>query len=341
LDNKEREVDLTTRYMGLELKNPLVASASPLTGDLGRLRQLEDSGAAAIVLPSLFQEQIEEEERRYEDRVQAGSESFPEALTYLPAYSVEHTGPERYLSLVRSAVEATDIPIIASLNGITNEGWISYARQIEQAGAKGLELNIYFIATDLSMAGRAVEQRYLEILTAVNAAVAIPVAVKLGPHFSAFGHFARELDRAGAAALVLFNRFYQPDVDLTRLLLTKDLELSSRHEIRLPLLWIGVLARRVNASLAASTGVESAEEILKYLLVGADVVMTTSALLRRGVPYVDTMLRDLTSWLLARDLQSLYQVRGRLSHQRIKTTGSFERDNYLAILEGYNPQYIR
>jgi len=329
-------VDLTTRYMGLELKNPLVASASPLTGDLGTLRQLEDAGVAAIVLPSLFQEQIEAEARRYEDRMQAGSESFPEAQTYLPAYSVEHTGPERYLSLIRRAVDATDIPIIASLNGTTNEGWIGYARQIEQAGAKGLELNVYFIATDLSMTGRAVEQRYLEILTAVSSAVAIPVAVKLGPHFSALGHMARELDRAGAAALVLFNRFYQPDVDLTRLVLTKDLQLSSRHEIRLPLLWIGVLAGQVSASLAASTGVEGSEEILKYLLVGANVVMTTSALLRHGAPYVETMLRSLTSWLLARDLQSLDQVRGKLSHERIKATGGFERENYLAILEGYN-----
>jgi dihydroorotate dehydrogenase (fumarate) len=337
LDNKEREVDLTTRYMGLELKNPLVASASPLTGEFDKLRQLEDAGAAAIVLPSLFQEQIEAEARRYEDRVLAGSESFPEARTYLPDYSVEHTGPERYLSLVRRAVEATDIPIIASLNGTTNEGWISYARQIEQAGAKGLELNVYFIATDLSLTGRAVEQRYVEILTAVNAAVAIPVAVKLGPHFSALGHMAREFDRAGAAALVLFNRFYQPDVDLTRLLLTKDLELSSRHEIRLPLLWIGVLAGQVNASLAASTGVEGSEEILKYLLVGADVVMATSALLRHGAPYVETMLHGLTSWLSARDLQSLDQVRGRLSHQRISATRSFERESYLAILEGYKP----
>jgi dihydroorotate dehydrogenase (fumarate) len=331
---------LTTPYMGIELKNPLIASASPLTGDLDTLRRLEDAGAAAVVLPSLFQEEIEAEARRYETQVQAGAESFPEARTYLPAHTIEHTGPERYLALVRNAVDALDIPVIGSLNGTTNEGWIGYARQIEQAGAQGLELNVYFIPTELSMAGASVEQRHIEILDAVRTAVAIPIAVKLSPYFSALGHVAQQFDRAGAAALVLFNRLYQPDIDLARLRLIRDLELSSRHEIRLPLLWISVLSGRVRASLAASTGVESAEEIVKYLLAGADVVMTTSALLRRGPSYIENLLTELRSWLSARDFNSLEQVRGLLSHQRAANAATPERDDYLAILQGYNPQHM-
>ncbi len=328
-------MDLTTRYMGLELKNPLVASASPLTGELDTLRRLEDAGAAAVVLPSLFQEQIEAEARRYEELALAGAESFPEARTYLPTHTIEHTGPERYIALIRGAAEALDIPVIASLNGTTNEGWISYARQMEQAGADGLELNVYLIAADRAMTGRDIERRYLEILAAVRNTVTIPVAVKLSPYFSALGNMAAELDRAGASALVLFNRFYQPDIDLIRLRMTKDLNLSSPQEIRLPLLWIEVLSGCVAASLAASTGVETADEVLKYLLAGADVVMTTSALLRHGPQYIDTLLCDLRSWLSAREIGSLDRVRGRLSHQSLGTEATFERASYLEILQGY------
>jgi dihydroorotate dehydrogenase (fumarate) len=328
---------LATRYMGLDLGNPLVASASPLTGDVGNLRQLEDAGIGAVVLPSLFQEQIEAEARRYEVLTAAGTESGPEARSYFPAQSVDRAGPERYLALIRRAVAAIDIPVIASLNGTTNEGWIAYAKQLEQAGANGLELNVYAIATDPSVAGRDIEQRYLDILSAVRAAVAIPVAVKLSPYFSALGHMAQELDRAGADALVLFNRFYQPNIDLAGLRLVPDLELSRANEIRLPLLWIGVLSGRVRASLAASTGVESADEVLKYLLAGADVVMTTSALLRRGPHYVETLLNDVKSWLSARGFQSLDQVRGVLSYQKTQKSDVFARTNYLEILREYHP----
>ena len=335
-DREGRDVDLTTRYMGLELKNPLVASASPLTGELDTLRRLEDAGAAAVVLPSLFQEQIEAEARRYEELAIAGAESFPEARTYLPTHAIEHTGPERYLSLIRRAVEAVDIPVIASLNGTTNQGWISYAQQMEQAGANGLELNVYLIATDRAETGRDIERRYLEILAAVRDTVAIPVAVKLSPYFSALGNMAEELDRAGASALVLFNRFYEPDIDLSLLRMTKDLQLSSPHEIRLPLLWIGVLSGHLTASLAASTGVESGKEVLKYILTGADVVMTTSALLRHGPSYIDTLLCDFRSWLSAREIGSLDQVRGRLSHQKLETEATFERARYIEILQGYS-----
>jgi dihydroorotate dehydrogenase (fumarate) len=332
-------MDLATRYMGLDLRNPLVASASPLTGNVDNLRRLEDAGVAAAVLPSLFQEQIEAEAQRYETLMAAGAESSPEARSYFPIQNVGRAGPERYLALIRSAVEALDIPVIASLNGTTNEGWIAYAKQLEQAGANGLELNVYAIATDPSVTGRDVEQRYLDILSAVRAAVTIPVAIKIGPYFSAFGHMAQEFDRAGADALVLFNRFYQPNIDLAALRLAPDLELSQRNEIRLPLLWIGALSGRIRASLAASTGVEGAEEILKYLLAGADVVMTTSALLRRGPQYVESLLNDVESWLSARGFQSLDQVRGILSYQKTQKPDVFARTNYLEILQEYHPQY--
>lgn len=326
---------LTTRYMGLELKNPLVASASPLNAHLDNVRRLEECGAAAVVLPSIFEEQIEAEMERYDSLAAINAESFQEALTFFPDYGLGDVGAGRYLEYVQRAVEAVDIPVIASLNGTTAEGWIAYARQIEEAGARGLELNVYFIPTDLSMNGQAVEQRYLEILRAVRDAVMMPVAVKLSPYFSAFGNMAIELDRAGADALVLFNRFYQPDIDLVQLSLLNDLELSRRIEIRLPLLWIAVLAGRVRASLAATTGVESSDEVLKYILAGADVVMTTSALLRHGVEYVASLLAGVTSWLAAREIASLDEIKGLLSRQRLGATDALERANYMEILRGY------
>jgi dihydroorotate dehydrogenase len=228
-------MDLATSYMGPQLKNPLVASASPLNADLDNIRRLEDYCATAIVLPSIFEEQIEAEAERFETLASVQAESFPEALTFFPQYSVDEVGPRRYLDVVRRAVEAVDIPIIASLNGTTSEGWISYARRIQEAGASGLEHNVYFIPTDLFLTSQAVEQRYLDIVRAVRAAVSIPVAVKLSPYFSAFGNMAAELDRAGADALVLFNRFYQPDIDLVQLRLLNDLRLSGPNEIGLSL----------------------------------------------------------------------------------------------------------
>ena len=279
-----------------------MASASPLNADLDNLRRLEECGAAAVVLPSIFEEQIEAEMERYDSLAMANAESFQEALTFFPGYDLRERGVGRYLDYVKRAVEAVDISVIASLNGTTAEGWIAYAQQIEEAGASGLDLNVYFIPTDLTMTGQAVEERYLEILRAIRKAVTIPVAVKLSPYFSAFGNMAMELDHTGADALVLFNRCYQPDIDLVRLRLLNDLQLSGRNEIRLPLLWVAVLCGRVRASLAASTGVETADEVLKYILAGADVVMTTSALLRHGVEYVARLMADVTSWLAARDL---------------------------------------
>ena len=326
-------MDLTTRYMGLKLKNPLVASASPLNAELGNIRHLEDSGAAAIVLPSIFEEQIEAEMRQYATLTAVGLESSPEAQSYFP--ESDEPGPQQYLDLIRRAVAAVDIPIIGSLNGTTDEGWIAYAKLIEEAGASGLELNVYFIPTDLSLTGRDVEQRYLEILRGVRKAIDIPVAIKLGPYFSSMGQIAMEFVGAGADALVLFNRFYQPDIDLVELRLLNDLELSRASEMRLPLLWIAVLSGRIDASLAASTGVEDSEQVLKYLLAGADVVMTTSALLRNGPGYIEKLLMGAISWLSARDIESVDQIRGLLSQRNFRNPDSFGRANYMKILQGY------
>jgi len=318
-------MDLTTHYMRLQLKNPLVASASPLSADLGNIRHLEDSGAAAIVLPSIFEEQIEAD-MLHETLTAVGLENSAEA---------NQREPQQYLDLIRRAVKAVDIPIIGSLNGTTEEGWISYAKMIEEAGATGLELNVYFIPTDISLTGRDVEQRYVEILRAVRKAVDIPIAIKLGPHFSSMGQVAMEFANAGADALVLFNRFYQPDIDLTKLRLLNDLQLSKAIEIGVPLMWIAVLSGRIDASLAASTGVENSEQVLKYLLAGADVVMTTSALLRNGPRYVKELLAGTVSWLSARDLESVGQIRGLLSQRNFRNPDSFGRANYMKILQGY------
>src|SRR6516225_3357021 len=318
-------MDLSTRYMGLRLKNPLVASASPHNGNLDHIARLEEAGVAAIVLPSLFEEQIDAELRRHETLIAAGLDSSPEAHNYFP--DADEPGPQEYLALVERAVAAVGVPIMGSLNGTTDEGWIGYAKLIEEAGASGLELNVYFIPTDLSLSGREVEQRYVDILHQIRQAVKIPIAIKIGPYFSSMGQVAMEFVAAGADALVLFNRFYQPDIDLAELRLLNDLQLSRAEEIRLPLLWIAVLA--------ASTGVEDAAQIIKYLLAGADVVMTTSALLRNGPQYVATLLDRTKSWLAARDIETVGKIRGLLSQSRIRDPGSFGRANYMKILQGY------
>jgi len=329
-------MDLTTQYLGLSLKNPLVAGAGPVTGKLDNIRRLEDLGAAAVVLPSIFEEQIAQEDRLILRLATLGVDSYAEALSYFPSAAFYQTDPRRYLELLYRAIRAVDCPVIASLNGISDQAWIDYARQVEEAGASAIELNIYFIPADLQMTGSEVEHRYLSILTAVKQAVKIPVAVKLSPYFSAMGHMASQLVEAGANGLVLFNRFYEPDVDLTELKLLPNLEFSTAAEIRLPLLWIGVLSGRIQASLAASSGVETEDEVIKYLLAGADVVMTTSALLKHGVRYVKVLLEGLKDWLSSRDLDSLEGIRGRLSQRNVSDPTAFERANYIKILQGYD-----
>jgi len=328
-------MNLKTRYMGLELQHPVIASASPLSESLDGIRQLEDAGAAAVVMFSLFEEQIRNESAAFEHFMEHGTLSFAESLSYFPEIDDQPAGPDAYLDLIRRATQAVDMPVIASLNCVTAEGWTDYARQIEQAGAQGLELNIYGIEANLTISGQEVEQRYLDILQTVKAAVKIPVALKLSPFFSAIGHMTGRLDEAGADALVLFNRFYQPDLDIDRLEVSPTLKLSQAGEIRLPLLWIALLHGHVKASLAATRGVETSAEVIKYLLAGADAVMTASALLRNGPGYVRTLVSGLSEWLHDREFESVDQIRGIMSHRKVKNPAAFERANYIKVLESY------
>jgi dihydroorotate dehydrogenase (fumarate) len=328
-------MDLRTTYMGLPLKHPIVASASPLSEKLDNIKRMEDAGAAAVVMFSLFEEQIKRENAAIEHLITAGTESFAESLSYFPDYEDYETGPEEYLKLLQQAAEAVDIPVIGSLNGITNEGWVDTARMMQEAGASGIELNIYYIPANLYMTGREVEQRYLDVLKAVKGSVSIPVALKLSPFFSAMGNMARQFDEAGADALVLFNRFYQPDFDLDKLDVKVNLELSTASEIRLPLLWIAVLYGRINASLAATRGVHSHIEAIKYLMAGADAVMTTSALLRHGIGFLTTLVDGLRTWMEDREYESVRQMKGSMSQINCLDPGAYERANYIKIIESY------
>lgn len=336
-------MDLSTRYLGLTLRNPLIASSSPLTGDLATIRQLEDAGAGAIVLPSLFEEQIRHEAALSERLTSVSSESSPEATSYFPAAVQYNTGPDGYLELVTRARSAVEVPVIASLNGTTEAGWLDYACLIELAGAAALELNIYRIADGPGVMARQVEDDCVSVLAAVRRRVNIPVAVKLHPHFSAFGELARRLDQEGADGLVVFNRLYQPDIDLVRLRWSSDITLSSAHEIRLGLLWLSVLAGRLHrASLAASTGVGTVDEVVKYLLAGADAVMATSALLRHGPAYLRKLVTDLEAWLQARDFESVAAIKGlmRDSHPAMEA-GVHERSDYIRSLLSYRGPHVQ
>ncbi|NOT12502.1 MAG: dihydroorotate dehydrogenase-like protein [Methylococcaceae bacterium] len=329
-------MDLSTDYMGLKLKHPIIASSSPLSETLEGIKLLEDSGASAIVMFSLFEEKIRRENEAFDYFIETGTESFAESINYFPSIDKAPKGPDSYLNLIRKAVQATDIPIIGSLNGITDKGWIDYAKQIQEAGASAIELNVFFLPTDIDMLSSTVEQRYFDILKAVKAAVAIPVAIKLSPFFSATGNMAKRLDEAGADALVLFNRFYQPDIDLDNLKIDPRAELSTISEIRLPLLWIAVLYGHIKASLAASRGVHSSTEIIKYLLAGADVVMVASVLMKNGPHYLNVLKNETDQWLTARGYHSLAEVRGILSRQNIWDPGVlYERVNYIKVLESF------
>ena len=331
-------MDLITTYLGLTLKNPLVASSSPLNRDVANIRLLEDHGAAAVVLPSIFEEQIEAELAETERFVNAGVESFAEALSYFPQVAARHSGVDAYLQLIRTAREAVDIPVIASLNGISDSGWTDYARLAQEAGADAVELNVFFVPGDLDDDGKAVEQRYVDILRSVQDVVDIPIAMKLSPYFSSVGNFIRQLDDCGADGFVLFNRFYEPDIDLSTLRFERNLELSTPSEIRLPLLWIAALAGKVRGSLAASTGVETAEQVIKYLLAGADAVMTTSSLLRHGVGHMKSLMDGLVQWLDARNVGSINDIRGRLSQAQVRNPAAIHRANYVEILRGERTQ---
>jgi len=328
-------MDLSTTYMGLRLKNPLVPSAGPLTADLDSIRQLEDAGASAVVLHSLFEEQLKHEAAALDHHLSAGTESFAESLSYFPEPHEFRLGPEEYLEHIRKAKAAVDIPVIASLNGVSVGGWTDYARQMQQAGADALELNVYLVATDVNLTAAAVEAQYLDILAAVKRVVTIPVAMKLSPFFSATGAMCRRLDEAGADGLVLFNRFYQPDIDLEKLEVFPNLVLSTPHEMRLPLRWIAILYKRIRASLAATTGVATAHDVLKLVMAGADVTQLCSVLLRKGPGELRVILNELTAWMQEHEYESLAEMKGSMSQCAVADPAAFERANYLRILAGY------
>ena len=332
-------IDLSTKYLGLTLDTPLVASASPLSQELDGIRRLEDGGASAIVLYSLFEEQLRQEAMELEYHLSAGTESFAESLTYLPMRSEFRTGPEGYLEHIRRASAATHIPIIASLNGATLGGWTHYAKQIEEAGASAIECNIYSIPADLDVSGVEVEQQYLDIVRAVKSAVQIPVAIKLSPFFSNMAYTARRLERAGADGLVLFNRFYQPDIDLDELEIRPNVLLSTPQALRLPLTWIGILYGRVRVSMAATSGIHSAEDVIKLLLVGADVTQMCSALLRNGITHLRYVERELRDWLEEHEYESVAQMQGSMSQLRCPDPGAFERAQYMRAVKSV--EYIQ
>lgn len=333
-------MDMKTTYLGLKLKHPIVASASPMSRTLDGIRRLEDAGASAIVMFSLFEEQIRYENEALDYLTEAGTETFAESLTYFPSVEEYRVGPDSYLELIRAASKACDVPIIASLNGVTKSGWTSYAREMIEAGAQAIELNIYYIPADMSVSGREVEQRYIDVVEEVRSSIKAPIAVKLSPFFSSMGEMANRLVKAGADGLVLFNRFYQPDFDLDELEVVPDMELSTASEIRLPLLWIAVLHGRIKASLAATRGVQSGTEVVKYLMAGADAVMTTSALLRNGVSHLGTLLEGTRIWMEKRGYTSVEQMKGSMSQKKVADPTAFERGNYIKILQGYKSPFI-
>ena len=327
---------LSTRYMGLALRNPLVASPSPLSNTLDGIRRLADAGVGAVVLFSLFEEQLRREAAQNARLADAGTESFAESLSYFPAEAVEETGPRRYLSLLERAVAAVEIPVIASINGVTAAGWTGYAQAMQDAGAAAIELNIYYVPGDPHISGREVEQRHIDILCRVKAAVTVPVAVKLSPHFSSTGEMALRLDDAGADGLVLFNRFLQPDIDPENLAVVPGVSLSNPIEARLPRTWISILRHRVNASLAATSGVEGPADVVKYLLAGADVVMTASALIRHGPEYAAVLLDGLSEWMVRKGYGSIGEVRGILAVPNGTDEAAFERAGYVRAMRAAN-----
>jgi dihydroorotate dehydrogenase (fumarate) len=320
----------------LQLKNPLVAAASPLTGNLDSLNQLEEAGASAAVWPSIFEEQIEHEEAEINRLYENTTDSFAEALSsFLPAMEDYRIGPEAYLSQIEAAKKSISIPIIGSLNGSSKGGWIRYAKMIQEAGADALELNIYFVPTDAEMTSEQVEDRYVELLAGVKESLSIPLGVKIGPYFSSLPRFAAKLENAGADGLVLFNRFLEPDVDLEELQFRPNLHLSTRNELRLPLRWIAILRDQLSLSIAATSGVHFTEDVIKALLVGSDVVMMASVLLQRGPGYLKQMLEELESWLEEKDYDSVEQLKGSMSRIRCSDPSELERANYMKALISY------
>jgi len=328
-------MDLTTKYLGLELKNPIVPSAGPLSKSLDTVKILEDSGASAIVMFSLFEEQIAHEAAELEHYLSYGTESFAESLTYFPSPSEYNLGPDEYIELIHKIKQSIKIPVIGSINGITTGGWLDYAKKIEQAGADAIELNIYYIPTDSKLTSLDVENRYIEILSALKQIIRIPIAVKLSPYFSSFANFATRLVNAGADGLVLFNRFYQPDINLDNLEVEPNINFSTSTEIKLPLRWIAILYNRIKCSFAATSGVHTAEDAIKLIMVGSDVVMMCSALLKNGPHYLKSVLDGIDKWMLEHEYTSIQQMKGSMSQKSVLDPAAFERANYMKALNRF------
>ncbi len=330
-------IDLTTEYLGMTLRNPIVASSSPLTGSLDGLRSLEEAGASAVVLPSLFEEQIEHDSIEIARLAEFGAEAFAEAITgYFPELDDYNTGSDEYLVHLEEAQRALDIPVMASLNGTTRGGWLRYAKRLEAAGASAIELNVYLIPTDPYATAEQVEQRYIDLVEATREAVEIPIALKIGPYFSSLAHTAHKFADAGADGLVLFNRFYQPDIDLEELEVVPNLKLSTSDELKLPLRWVALL-HKVRADLAVTSGVHDAADVIKALLVGAKVTMMASALLKNGPAHIHRVLATVETWLLDHEYESVRQMQGSMSLAGAPNPDGFVRSNYMKTLASYTP----
>ena len=331
-------MDLTTKYLGLNLKNPIVPSSSPLSKTVDRVKMLEDAGASAVVVYSLFEEQIEHEANEFDHYMSYGTESFAEALSYFPMPDEYNLGPEEYLKHISNLKKAVNIPIIGSLNGVSKGGWMKYAKLIEEAGADALELNVYYIASNIEDDGAKVEEIYIRDLRAIKSTLKIPVAIKLSPYFSSVGNVAKKLDEAGADGLVLFNRFYQPDIDLEKLEVVPNLELSTSNDLRLPLRWVATLYGKVKANLATTSGIHTYQDVLKAMMVGSDVAMVCSELLANGIERISEILRDLEAWMEKNEYSSIDMMKGSMSQKSVADPAAFERANYMKALNSFKVQ---
>lgn len=333
-------VDLSTSYLGLQLKNPLVASASPLSKKVDLVRRMEDAGIGAVVMYSLFEEQIVHDSLELDHFLNAGTESFAESLTYFPDLGHYNIGPEEYLRLIQKLKSAVEIPIIGSLNGVSLGGWIDYARKIEEAGADALELNVYYMPGNFELSSQELEENYIELVRELRRQIRIPLAVKLGPYFTALPNFARNLAAAGADGLVLFNRFYQPDLDIETLEVVPDLVLSDSRELRLPLRWVAILYGRIKADLALTSGVHTTQDVLKAVMAGAKVAMMASELIQNGIGRIPELLAELQSWMETYEYESIQQMCGSMSQQAVAEPEAFERANYMKALTSYDRRIL-
>jgi dihydroorotate dehydrogenase (fumarate) len=333
-------VDLTTTYLGLKLKNPLVASPSPLSEKVDNVKRMEEAGISAVVMYSLFEEQIIHESLELDYFLNRGTESFAEALTYFPDVGRYSLAPEKYLHILEKTKRALNIPVMGSLNGVSTGGWIEYARKIQDAGADGLELNLYYLPNDISLTANQLEDNYIKLVGDIRASIKIPLAIKLAPFYTALPNFASRLVAAGADGLVLFNRFYQPDLDLENLEVVPNLVLSNSDELRLPLRWIAILYGKVKADLALTTGVHTPQDAIKAIMAGANVAMTTSALLKRGTQAIVQILDGMEAWMTEHEYVSVQQMRGSMSQGAVAEPAAYERANYMKVLNSFNPEMI-